>query len=140
VNEAVVSARIEPEAPFDVAAARSYIASVRWQFAETMPQWPHEYTVRDWRPELEAVFEAFAQLIRDIGVVKPWPRDSPRPRHHNIYLAIDDWEYWTMGAPIAETTVINRARLGDDPSLCTQAAPALEPATLGDRQHGPSFR
>ena len=31
-------------ASFDDAGV--YIAQVRWQFAETMPQWPHEYTVR----------------------------------------------------------------------------------------------
>ena len=91
--------------------ARTYIAQVRWQFARTMPQWPHEYTVRVWRPELEATFEAFAVLIRQTGRVKSWPRDAERPRYHHTYLTIDGWEYWTMGAPIPETTVINRARV-----------------------------
>ena len=44
--------------------ARVYIASVRWQFAKTMPQWPHEYTVRVWPPDLEHSFFAFVRLIR----------------------------------------------------------------------------
>ncbi len=94
--------------------ASAYIADVRWQFAKTMPQWPHEYTVRDWRPELESSFEGFAVLIRETGVVKPWPRDAAVPRYHHTYLQIGEWEYWTMGEPITETTVVNRARVDDD--------------------------
>jgi hypothetical protein len=96
---------------FCISDARSYIASVRWQYAKTMPQWPHEYTVRTWRPDLEQAFSAFALLIRAEGSVKPWPRDAVNPRYHHSYLEIDGWEYWTMGEAIAETTVINRARL-----------------------------
>jgi hypothetical protein len=95
---------------FTVRDADAYIAKVRWQFAKTMPQWPHEYTVRDWRPDLELDFVQFAALIRLDGVVKPWPRDAARPRYHNTYLELDGWEYWTMGRPLPETTVINRAR------------------------------
>jgi hypothetical protein len=38
---------------FTVDDARAYIADVRWQFAKTMPQWPHEYTVREWRTDLD---------------------------------------------------------------------------------------
>ncbi len=91
--------------------ARDYIADVRWQFAKTMPQWPHEYTVRGWRPDLDELFAAFVELIRHRGDVKPWPRDSEQPRYHHTYLVIDGWQYWTMGAPTDETTVINRARL-----------------------------
>ncbi len=100
---------------FTSTAARRYIARVRWQFATTMPQWPHEYTVRRWRPELEPEFVAFAELIRREGVVKPWPRDASRPRYHHSYLELEGWEYWTMGEPLAEAEVINRARV-DQPS------------------------
>lgn len=89
--------------------ARAYITKVRWQFAKTMPQWPHEYTVRQWRPDLEAEFFEFAAVVRGQGVVKPWPPEASRPRYHHTYLEVDDWEYWTMGEPIGETTVINRA-------------------------------
>ena len=65
---------------FTTEDAREYIHQVRWQFAKTMPQWPHEYTVRDWRSDLEAEFVDFAVLIRREGVVKPWPRDAAKPR------------------------------------------------------------
>ena len=94
-----------------LAQARDFIAAARWQFARTMPQWPHEYTVRQWHPELEPDFFAFAALIRSAGVVKPWPPDAATPRYRHTYLEVDAWEYWTMGEPIPDTTVINRARL-----------------------------
>jgi hypothetical protein len=91
--------------------ASAYIAKVHWQFAKTMPQWPHEYTVRAWRPDLEREFLEFVVLIRRDGVVKPWPRDAATPRYHHTYLELDGWVYWTMGAPVPETTLINRALL-----------------------------
>ena len=51
--------------------ARAYVAGVRWQFAKTMPQWPHEYTVREWRLDLEDVhlnIEArLTALVGDAG-------------------------------------------------------------------------
>ena len=40
--------------------ARRYIASVRWRHARP-PQPPHEYTIRDWRPDLRRDFLAIAQ-------------------------------------------------------------------------------
>lgn len=89
--------------------AQVFIAAVRWQFAKTMPQWPHEYTVREWQIELEQEFLDFAALIRRDGTVKPWPRDSATPRYHHAYLELDGWEYWTMEEVIGETTLINRA-------------------------------
>ena len=95
---------------FDCEDASRFIGAVRWQFAKTMPQWPHEYTVRGWRPELAPQFEAFVHLIREVGTIKPWPRDAARPRYMHTYLELDGWEYWTMGEPVPETTVINRAR------------------------------
>lgn len=77
------------------------MAARRWQFAKTMPQNPHEYTVRDWDPD-EASFERFAALIRQHGWVgvafgREW-----------TYLDVGRHTYWTMGAPLPETTVINR--------------------------------
>ncbi len=99
--------------------ARSYIAKVTWQFAKTMPQWPHEYTVRQWRLDLEPEFFALVALIRREGIIKPWPPEAAQPRYRHTYLELDGWDYWTMGAPVPETTVINRAlvaeqRLGPD--------------------------
>jgi hypothetical protein len=97
--------------PYTTDDARPYIAKVRWQFAKTMPQWPHEYTVLQWKTDLETEFRAFVALIRSEGIVKPWPRDSKTPRYHHTYLELGEWEYWTMGEPVDETTLINRALL-----------------------------
>jgi hypothetical protein len=30
------------------------------------------------------------------------------------YLDIDGWQYWTMGSPLSETILINRARLSGE--------------------------
>ena len=81
-----------------------------------MPQWPHEYTVRTWRPDLEQEFVEFIVMIRRDGVVKAWPRDAATPRYHHTYLELEGWEYWTMGSPIPETNVINRALLAQEPT------------------------
>jgi hypothetical protein len=99
---------------FGMDAARAYIGNVRWQFATTMPEWPHEYTVKAWRPELSAEFEAFSRLIAQQGFVEPWPPAPARAIYHNRYLVIGDHKYWAMGAhgdldPPEQMTVINRA-------------------------------
>lgn len=100
---------------FDV---QDYIATVRWQYAKTMPQWPHEYTIKAWRPDLVAKFEDFCRLIEDQGVVEHWPAPPERAIYHNSYLVVADRKYWAMGAggdvdPPEKKTVINRTRLPD---------------------------
>ena len=61
-----------------------------------------------------AEFFSLVALIRNDGVVKPWPaRRGRRPRYHHHYLELDGWEYWTMDEVLADTELINRARLGD---------------------------
>lgn len=91
-----------------------YIARVRWQFAETMPHWPHEYTIKAWRPDLGDEFEAFCRLITRRGVVEPWPPLPEAAIYHNSYLIVGDWKYWAMGShgdqdSPEEMTAINRA-------------------------------
>lgn len=123
---------------FTIDDARAYIAEVRWQFAKTMPQWPHEYTVKAWVPELAGEFEAFARLIVTEGVVIPWPPPPAAPRYHNHYLVIGDLKYWAMGprgdadAP-AEMTVINRSDIELNPWLATTAMAML--AAPGSGSH-----
>jgi hypothetical protein len=118
--------------PYTTDDAREYISRVRWQFAKTMPQWPHEYTVLKWSADLEPEFRAFVALIRSDGIIKPWPRDSSNPRYHHAYLELSEWEYWTMGEPVDETTLINRALL-PRVSLGVDVLAASEKQS--DRQH-----
>ncbi|MEA2826799.1 MAG: hypothetical protein QOG43_1238 [Actinomycetota bacterium] len=55
-----------------------------------MRQWPHEHTVREWRPDLEQEFFAFVVLSRSDGVVKSWQADIANPHYHTD-LQFNDW-------------------------------------------------
>ena len=84
---------------------REMIARCQWTFAKTMPFAPHEYIVKDKCSLSEEEFEYFVNMQRRHGVKEQWGK------YNNPYLYIDDYKYWTMGAPIEETTVINRAKV-----------------------------
>lgn len=87
----------------DMGRMRKYINSVKWVFAKTMPQWPHEYTVRRWRPDLDSEFSWFVKTIREYGYKE---RFLSRIK---TYFDFDGHKYWTQGAPIEKTIIINRA-------------------------------
>ena len=88
---------------------RSFIDKHRWRFAKTMPQWPHEYTVRRFDDPLEhqVLFEEAAAFIRALGVCRKFEPTGKR----SVYLDVDGRQYWTMGAPIKQTIIINRSWL-----------------------------
>jgi hypothetical protein len=93
--------------------AADFIEARRWRFASTMPDWPHEYTVKSWAPDEPDAFVAFCELIQERGAVEPWPPLPAEPLYHNRYLAIGDHKYWAMGPKgdrdaVEEMTVINR--------------------------------
>lgn len=83
---------------------RSMIAHCKWTFAKSMPFAPHEYIVKEKCPLTTNEFEYFVNMQREHGVKERWGK------YNNPYLYIDDYKYWTMGAPLEETTVINRAK------------------------------
>ena len=80
-----------------------FIANAPWRFAKTMPHMPHEYTVRG--ETRDEHFNWFVLYIREHGY-----RATYRG-HYYVYLEVDGWRYWTMGAPVAVTTIINRAEI-----------------------------
>ena len=84
-------------------AMKVFIAKHEWAFAKTMPQWPHWYVVRKNCNDDE--FVTFALYIREKGEIRSWG-----PYMHT-YLDIDGYTYWTIGNPIEETTIINRAEI-----------------------------
>jgi hypothetical protein len=88
----------------DCKKLRSMIDRCGWTFAKSMPFAPHEYIVKDKCALTKEEFEYFVNMQREHGVKERWGR------YNNAYLYIDDYKYWTMGAPIEETTVINRAK------------------------------
>jgi hypothetical protein len=79
---------------------REYVKSVRWQTAQ---DGSHSYTLAKWYPEVAAMFYAFVWFIRKNGYIEMF-RDVPY-----ICFDVDDYRYWTMGAPLHETILINRA-------------------------------
>jgi hypothetical protein len=81
---------------------RNFVREAKWTFAKTMPEWPHEYIVRE-RVD-EKLFEQLARHIRTNGTGGPFYQET------YIYFEEDQMLYWTMGAPINETTIINRCR------------------------------
>ncbi len=88
--------------------AKAFIGRRRWREAVTYRKTaPHEYTVREWEPAGDAIadFEQYAEFVRRFGYAEFFYKIRL------IYWAVDEFKYWTMGWPIAETTVINRARL-----------------------------
>ena len=87
------------------AEIKKYIGSVKWQFAKTMPEIPHEYTVADWNPDKTESFYDFVKYIREYG------KDEMFYDKKFRCLEVDNYKYWTMGAPVEETTVINRKKI-----------------------------
>jgi hypothetical protein len=82
-----------------------YIQSVRWKFASSMPQIPHEYTLKEWNPAQIDTFNAFVVHIRENGYKELFYGKAM------TYFDVDDHKYWTMGAPLEETILINRAKI-----------------------------
>lgn len=82
---------------------RRFVANARWVFARTMPENPHWYTLR--KENSHEDFEAFIRLIRKTGY-----REEYRGQWY-VKFDLDGWSYWTMGAALSETILINRHRL-----------------------------
>jgi hypothetical protein len=88
--------------------AQGFIAQRSWREAKTYRNTaPHEYVVRAWETDKQGDldFDRFVVLVRRFGYADFFYQ----VRH--IYWAIDEFKYWTMGWPVDETTVINRARV-----------------------------
>ena len=87
------------------ASLRAFVDGEEWTFAKTMPEWPHEYIVRD-RVDGE-LFERLVTHIRDHGYEGRF--------YERVITYYDEAGrvYWTMGAPLRETTIVNRCHSED---------------------------
>ena len=82
---------------------RDLIEQHEWIYAKTMPENPHEYTLRqEWADD--ALFDAIVLHIRQHGYTARF--------HGRRYTQLDvgDYFYWTMDAPVEQTILINRKR------------------------------
>lgn len=83
--------------------AKIFIKNQAWIFAKTMPEMPHEYIKKNLFILYD--FNQFVKLIREEGYSEKFNGRT------YVYLNIGKFKYWTMGAPINKTTIINRAKL-----------------------------
>lgn len=80
---------------------KTFVTDQKWTFAKTFAlTWPHEYIVRDRVDE-----DTFIQLARHIRTYGYEGQFYSKPI---TYFDEDGMVYWTMGAPIEETTIVNR--------------------------------
>ena len=85
--------------------SRDFVDSETWTYAKTMPEWPHEYIVRERVDE-----DLFVQLVEHI---RAHGYEGTFYRRKITYFDEDGLTYWTMGAPVEETTIINRCNKED---------------------------
>lgn len=106
----------------DETQALAFIEGQRWTFAKTMPQHPHEYIVRG-KGNTDDEFDALVRFIRKNGEPRGWGGKT-----YLQWYGPDGHHYWTMGWPVAQTTIINRAVSSIDTTYDAQ---------LGDPWSGP---
>lgn len=82
---------------------RNFVESTVWTFAKTYAAtWPHEYVVRD-----RVDVDQFIQLVQHIRTYGYEAKFYHKPI---TYFDEDGMVYWTMGAAIEETTIVNRCK------------------------------
>ncbi len=90
-----------------------------WRMAMTMPENPHQYTLKkEWSDE-PAFFESVVQFIRECGY------DEPFAGKNYTLLDVNEHKYWTMGAPLYDTILINR-KVRNGVNFYDQLAPAYD--------------
>ena len=79
-----------------------FINSVSWTYAKTMPEWPHEYIVKK-----NVDVELFIEIVKHI---RKFGYEGMFYQKTITYFDFEGMVYWTMGAPVEETTIINRCK------------------------------
>lgn len=80
---------------------KNFIDKAEWVFAKTYADtWPHHYIVRD--KVDESLFLTMVRHIRKFGY------EGRFYKKKIIYFEEDSLVYWTMGAAVDQTTIINR--------------------------------
>lgn len=105
----------------------AFVNEARWTHAKTMPDWPHEYLVRT-RVDIR-LFERMVEHIRAHGY------EGHFYKRKITYYEEGGLVYWTMGAPLKDTTIINRCRK-EDSFEARSANGTLPVSTLTERQPG----
>jgi len=81
----------------------TWIGMREWVFAKTYAETaPHEYTIRQ---DDDEDFKRAVAVIRENGYQEYYWKTLI------TYMDFDGRKYWTMGAPVEETVIVNRAPL-----------------------------
>lgn len=92
---------------FDLSRLARVLETKSYRFAKTMPKWPHWYTLRKtWEVDEDFVFAV--ETIREHGFTEKWGGRTFRA------FALNGLKYWTMGAPIERTILINRKPITEE--------------------------
>lgn len=83
-------------------SAVEFLEGGNWIFAKTMPQNPHHYILR--KNCDDNAFDSVVDFIRKNGY-----KESFKGRNYTMFNA-NGYKYWTMGAPISETILVNRSK------------------------------
>lgn len=75
-----------------------------YKFAKSMADMPHSYSLKDNWLNKENFFLC-VELIRTHGYQEEFLGKT------YTYFDVGDYKYWTMGAPVKETILINRAEI-----------------------------
>ena len=81
---------------------RHFVGVEQWKFASMLPDWPHEYLVRE-RVD-RRLFERVVKHIHSYGYEGRFYEREIR------YYEEEGLVYWTIGAPVEQTVIINRCR------------------------------
>jgi hypothetical protein len=108
---------------------QKFIDSTQWTFAKTMPDWPHEYIVRD-RVD-EDLFVRLVRHIREHGYQGKFYRRSI------TYYDTGGMTYWTMGAPLDKTVIVNRCKKEDTYEVRLLKGNLPESKNISARKAGP---
>ena len=93
-----------PESPAGLARVSGDLAAQQWIFAKTMPENPHEYTLRrEWADD--------ADFVRAVLFIRAHGYQNLFEGYWYTQLDVGGHTYWTMGAPVEETILINRKRI-----------------------------
>ena len=80
---------------------KDFVNNSKWIFAKTYAAtWPHHYILKERVDE-----DLFIQVVKHI---RRFGYEGRFYKKKYIYFEEDGYVYWTMGAPIEETTGINR--------------------------------
>ena len=90
--------------------ALELIAQLGFQVAKSMPEIPHQYTVRDKvNAARETAYVQLFHLIQTDGVIEGWRGGRTR-----FLYPGDGYKYWAVTTSEPESRVINRMRIEDD--------------------------